>query len=151
MNISSTAFQEGQTLPAKYTCQGDDINPPLNFAEVPETAKSLALIVDDPDAPSGTWTHWTAWNIDPSQTQINEDSVPKNAIEGTTSWGSAGWKGPCPPSGSHRYYFKLYALDQMLNLNETAKVDELLKAMDGHIIDKASLQTYYQKHASAKQ
>lgn len=145
MQISSTAFIDGQDIPAKYTCQGEDINPPLQITDTPETAKSLALIVDDPDSPTGTWTHWTIWNLDPTTTEIKEGSIPKTTTEGVTTWGTAGYRGPCPGSGKHRYFFTVYALDTTLNLDQKATKDELLSAMKGHILAQANLKGLYQK------
>src|SRR3989338_10824520 len=116
MNITSSAFKEGESMPAIYTCEGRNINPPLRFGNVPSTAVSLALIVDDPDAPMGTWVHWTMWNIDPAITEIGENSVPAGAVQGLTSSNKNAYGGPCPPSGTHRYFFKLYALDTLLDL-----------------------------------
>lgn len=146
MQISSPAFQNQQNIPAKYTCDGDDINPSLAFEEVPVDAQSLALIVDDPDAPAGTWTHWTVWNIDPATKEIAENSVAGGAIEGKTSFGRPGWGGPCPPSGTHRYFFKLYALDSVLELPAGADVKQLEAAMVGHIIESCELIGLYSRH-----
>lgn len=145
MQISSTAFQDGQNIPAKYTCQGDDVNPPLQITGIPAEAKSLALIVDDPDSPTGTWVHWTIWNLDPGATEIKEGSIPKQTTEGTTTWGTAGYRGPCPGTGKHRYFFKLYALDTTLDLNASSTKEALLSAMKGHILTSAELKGLYQK------
>jgi len=139
MKISSPSFEEDSTIPTKFTCKGENINPELNIADVPENAQSLALIVDDPDAPAGTWTHWTIWNIDPGTDTIKENSVPSSAIEGTTSFGKPGYGGPCPPSGTHRYYFKLYALNDKLDLSASAKVSDLVAAFAGHILDQTEV------------
>ena len=145
MRIASPAFQNNQTIPAKYTCDADNVNPPLIFSEVPQGTKSLALIVDDPDAPAGTWVHWLVWNIDPAVRQIAENSVPAGAVEGVTSFGTAGYGGPCPPSGTHRYFFKAYALDSMLELDGKADKEKLLAAMKGHILDQAELVGLYKR------
>lgn len=145
MNLSSPAFGHNQSIPATYTCDGDNLSPPLIISNVPEAAESLALIVDDPDAPGGTWVHWTVWNIDPKTTSIPASSVLSSAVEGITSFGKTGYGGPCPPSGTHRYFFKLYALDTMLRLDETAAVQELEKAMKGNILDSAELVGLYEK------
>mgnify|MGYP001266242057 CR=1 FL=1 len=134
MQITSNAFKNQDTIPDKYTCQGQNINPPFNISEVPNEAKSLVLVVEDPDAPTGTWIHWTLWNIDPKTTIIYEDDIPTNAVEGTTSFGKPGWGGPCPPSGTHRYFFKLFALNTMLNIPATSTIAELSKAMEGHTL-----------------
>lgn len=138
MNIASV-FPDGGQIPDTYGCHGLDVNPPLKFSRVPVEAQSLALIVDDPDAPSGDWVHWLIFNIDPASQGISEDSVPAGAILGMTSSGKAEYGGPCPPSGTHRYHFKLYALDTTLNLSSSAKKSDLLSAMKGHVISQAEL------------
>lgn len=149
MKITSAAFQHNGNMPSKYTCDGENINPPLSINDVPTAAKSLVLIVDDPDAPMGIWVHWTVWNIDPATTEIAENSVPKgidgSAVEGTTSFGERGYGGPCPPSGTHRYFFKLYALDTLLDLPSSAKAGDIEKAASGHILDKAELMGLYKR------
>lgn len=142
MNISSPAFT-GDTIPAKYTCDGEGISPPLKISGVPESAASLVLICDDPDAPAGLWVHWIIWNIDPKFTEIAENSVPAGSVEGTTSFGSTGYGGPCPPSGSHRYFFKVYALDITIPLGPDSKIEDLIAAMQGHILDQAELVRTY--------
>ena len=139
MEISSTQFTNNGKFPVKYTCDGQDINPPLAFSGTPEEMQSLVLIVDDPDAPSGTWVHWTVFNIDPKTTEIKENSVPQKAIEGLTSYDTQGYKGPCPPSGTHRYFFKIYALDTILELDKTAKFSDIEQKMEGHILDQAEI------------
>src|ERR1051326_2739219 len=140
MQILSAAFGAGQAIPAKYTCDGDNTNPPLTFGEVPDQTQSLALIVDDPDAPNGTWTHWTLWNISASTTAIAENLLPSGAVVGQTSFGSQGYGGPCPPAGQqHRYFFKLYALDAKLTIPSYSDVKALTDAMDGHILQEAEL------------
>src|SRR6266481_5123903 len=111
MRITSSAFQEGASTPSKFTCDGAGTSPPLQIADVPSGAKSLALIVDDPDAPSGLFTHWTVWNISPQTSTIGEGSTPQG-VQGTNDFGKAGYGGPCPPSGTHRYYFRIFALDR---------------------------------------
>lgn len=136
MKISSSAFENKGEIPAKYTCDGVNVNPPLLIEDVPEGTKSLALIVDDPDAPTGLWVHWLVWNIDPSTTQIQENSKP-GGTEGTTSFGSVGYGGPCPPSGTHRYNFKLFALDTEIDLDSEGDKAALESRMEGHIIEKA--------------
>lgn len=139
MNLQTKSFLNNGDMPAKFTCDGDNINPDLEINGVPPETKSLVLIVDDPDAPSGTWTHWTMWNIDPKTLEIAENSVVKDAVQGTTSDGSQGYHGPCPPSGVHRYLFKLYALDTPLVLGPNARVDELTKGISGHVLSQAEL------------
>lgn len=138
MTISSV-FPNGGQIPDTYGCHGSDINPSLNFSGVPADAQSLALIVDDPDAPSGDWVHWLIFNIDPKITGISENSFPDGAVSGMTSSGKAEYGGPCPPSGTHHYHFKLYALDTTLNLSSSAKKGDLLSAMKGHVISQAEL------------
>lgn len=139
MKITSSSFAHNQNIPPKYTCDGENINPPLQFSDIPADAKSLVLISDDPDAPMGTWVHWILWNIDPKTTEISEKSVPAGAIEGTTSFGETGYGGPCPPSGVHRYFFKLYALDTKLDLPISVKKEDLEKAMQQHILASAEM------------
>src|SRR5450759_2772883 len=121
LKVTSSAFSDGGKIPKKYTCDNSNVNPPVRIENLPKAVKSLALIVDDPDAPNRTWTHWLLWNIDPKATEIREDSVPQNAIQGTSDFGSARYGGPCPPSGVHRYYFQAYALDAALSLPSSAK------------------------------
>lgn len=145
MQLSSPVFQNNQPIPPKYTCDGEDINPPLNFADIPANTKSLALIVDDPDAARGDWVHWLVWNIKPDTVEIKENSVPEHATAGTTDFGRSGWGGPCPPSGSHHYQFKIYALDIELSLPASAKKAELEQAMQGHILDQTVLVGLYQR------
>lgn len=138
MKITSSAFENNGNIPSKYTCDGEGINPPLNFSDIPASAQSLALIVDDPDAPSGTFVHWTVWNIDPKSTGIEENSIPAGATQGMTSYGKEGYGVPCPPTGIHRYFFKLYALDTKLYL-PSVRADSLEKAMIGHTLDQAEI------------
>ena len=146
MKIESTSFENNKIIPSVYTCDGENINPPLKISEVPEETKSLVLIVDDPDAPMGTWVHWTVWNIDPDVREIQERSCPKEAVEGMTDFGKPGYGGPCPPSGTHRYFFKVYALDTVLNLEPSAKVIDIEEAMKGHILGWAQLIGLYKRH-----
>lgn len=145
MKIISPAFKSNEKIPAKYTCQGDDINPKLEISDVPKNTKSLVLIMDDPDASAGTWDHWILFNIPPETKQISENSVPKNAIQGKNSWKENKYGGPCPPSGTHRYFFKLYALDTTLNLNENANKADLETEMKAHILAKTELIGLYSK------
>ena len=137
--LSSPVFIASGDIPKIYTCDGLDVNPPLLISGVPEAAKSLALIVDDPDAPFGDFTHWILWNIAPDTAEIKENSVPPEVVEGTTDFERSGWGGPCPPSGTHRYRFKLYALDITLDLPVSARKKELEAAMHGHILDQTVL------------
>lgn len=145
MIFSSPAFEGNASIPAKYSCDGENINPPLQISEVPENAQSLVLIMDDPDAPVGTWVHWTVWNINPQTREIKENSVPPGAREGITSFGPTGYGGPCPPSGTHRYFFKLYALDTKLGLSSQIDKAQLEKSMDGHILAQAELMGSYSR------
>lgn len=140
LQLTSSAFVNNSQIPPKYTCDGDDVNPPLNIAGRPEGTQSLALIVDDPDAPAGTWDHWLVWNIDLGTTEIGENSLPAGAAQGVNSFGNSAWGGPCPPPGpAHRYVFKLYALDSRPNLEEGATKVELEQAMEGRILAQTQL------------
>ncbi len=142
MQISSPEFQHNQAIPRKFTCQGDDINPTLIISGIPKETKSLALIVDDPDAPRGTWIHWVVYNM-PVLERIEEDSIP--GTQGVNSAGEFTYHGPCPPSGTHRYFFKVYALDTELNLNAGIAKADLEQAIQGHVLDKAELIGLYKK------
>jgi len=139
MTISTPAFKNGENIPSKYTCDGENVSPLLKISGVPTEAKSLVLIMDDPDSPSGTWLHWSVWNISPKTTEIPENSAPTGAIEGTTSFGKVGYGGPCPRSGEHRYFFRLYALDCELNLSAGAERSQLEHAMAGHVLTETEL------------
>ena len=139
INVSSAAFQAGGTIPARFTCKGANLNPPLQFQGIPKAAKSLVLIVDDPDAPGGLFTHWLIWNIDPGTTQLREKSVPVGAIEGTNDFGKRGYGGPCPPSGTHRYYFRVFALDQKMDLKSGAKRSAVDRALKDHVLARGEL------------
>jgi Raf kinase inhibitor-like YbhB/YbcL family protein len=150
MQITSTVFKEGSMITAKYTCDGQDISPPLEWKDVPPGTKSFALIMDDPDAPAGTWVHWIIFNIPPDVTKLDENVRPETAFkngmkQGENSWPRIGYGGPCPPSGTHRYYFKLYALDIGLNLKPGATKAELIQAMRGHILSEAQLMGKYRR------
>jgi Raf kinase inhibitor-like YbhB/YbcL family protein len=145
MKIVSNAFKHNSMIPSRYTCDGQNINPPLEVSDTPENAKSLVLIVDDPDAPMGTWIHWTVWNIDPKTSAVAENSCPGGAIEGITSFGREGYGGPCPPGGTHRYFFKIFALDITLDLSSETSIRELEHAMQNHIIDKAEVMGLYSR------
>ena len=145
LTVTSSAFSDGGKIPKKYTCDDSNVSPPLRIEKLPKAVKSLALIVDDPDAPGRTWTHWLVWNIDPKATEIGENSVPQDAVQGTSDFGSARYGGPCPPSGSHRYYFRAFALDAVLSLPSSATKSAVEKAMAGHIIAKGSLMGTYSR------
>lgn len=146
MKITSDAFANNGNIPKKFTADGEKINPRLLIEGVPQTAESLVLIVDDPDAPSGTFIHWTVWNISPAVVEIAENSVPAKAVQGITSDGEPGYVPPAPPSGTHRYYFKIYALDTKLDLNGSARISDLMSAMEGHTVDKAELVGLYSRN-----
>ena len=148
MIITSTVFTEGGNIPIQYTCDGVDRSPPLAWSAVPQAAQSLALINDDPDAPMGTWVHWVVINIPPAMSGFEEavssDSLAQQGVvEGMTDFGRRGYGGPCPPSGTHRYYFKLYALDTALNLGPEATKKQVESAMQGHILEQAQLMGRY--------
>jgi len=142
MKITSPEFGNNEYIPIRFSGEGEDINPPLVVEGIPKEAKSLALIVDDPDAVRGTWVHWVVYNI-PVTERIDENSVP--GTQGTTDSGSQAYHGPCPPSGTHRYFFKIYALDNTLSLQAGARKPDLEKAMQGHILDKAELIGLYKR------
>ena len=143
--ISSPVFNQNQMIPSKHTCDGADINPPLLIGNIPAGTKSLALIVDDPDAPAGTWVHWVLWNIDPKTTEIGEDSVPSGAAQGMNDFKKSKYGGPCPPSGTHRYFFKLYALDAAIDPGKGATKAGLERSMRGHVIEYAELVGLYKR------
>jgi Raf kinase inhibitor-like YbhB/YbcL family protein len=145
MKITSSAFQEGATIPSKFTCDGADASPALQIADIPSGAKSLALIVDDPDAPGGLFTHWMVWNLSPQTSTVAEGSAPKG-MQGTNDFGKSGYGGPCPPSGTHRYYLKIFALDRELDLSSGAKRAQLDAAMKGHIVAQGELMGRYARH-----
>jgi Raf kinase inhibitor-like YbhB/YbcL family protein len=151
LTVLSSAFQEGDKIPAKYTCEGQDVSPPLAWSEPPAGTRSLALIVDDPDAPGGVFTHWLLFNIPPDSRELPE-AVPtqaelaSGALQGKTDFGRIGYGGPCPPPGRpHRYQFTLYALDQPLDLEGGASKKQLLSAMEGHILAQGQLTGTYQR------
>ncbi len=150
IKITSSAFAEGGMIPPKYTCDGKNISPPLEWGAVPDGTKSIALISDDPDAPMGTWVHWVLFNL-PAETRKLEENIPSDktlpngARQGTTDFKRIGYGGPCPPSGTHRYFFKIYALDTKLDLAAGATKNDLLKAMEGHIIGQGQLMGKYKR------
>lgn len=145
MRLVSKVFQNNGPIPAKYTCDGENVNPPLLISDVPEEAKSLVLIVDDPDAPNGVWTHWLVWNINTGLHEIKENEIPDEGVEGTTSFNKVGYGAPCPPHGSHRYFFKLYALNEFLALKPGAHKKDLENAMRGKVLDYAELIGVYKR------
>jgi Raf kinase inhibitor-like YbhB/YbcL family protein len=146
MKITSSAFEHNQPIPSKYTCDGENINPPLAFEDIPVAAESLVLIVDDPDAPNKTWVHWVLYNMSSNIDFIKENSKPGNAEEGITDFGKKGWGGPCPPSGTHRYFFRLYALDSKLeDMPDFADKEIVLEALHDHVLEQAELIGTYAK------
>ena len=144
LKVTSPAFSEGQTIPAKYTCDGGDLIPPLAFEGVPPKAVTIALVMDDPDAPGGTWDHWVIWNMPPSQHGIAEGKAPQGTV-GRNSWKKNSWGGPCPPDREHRYFFKVYALDRQLDIPPNSGREQLERAMEGHIIEQAQLMGRYDR------
>jgi Raf kinase inhibitor-like YbhB/YbcL family protein len=150
MKLTSSAFAEGAMIPIQYTCDGRDISPPLAWTDVPDDAVTLALICDDPDAPAGTWVHWIALNM-PHDAGGLAEAVPAETtlqaggIQGVNSWRRIGYSGPCPPSGMHRYFFKLYALDTALSLSGGATAVDLQAAMQGHVLAEVQLMGRYER------
>jgi Raf kinase inhibitor-like YbhB/YbcL family protein len=144
LTIASPAFKNGSLIPALYSCKGRDISPALSWSDAPSGTKSLALILDDPDAPNGTWVHWVIYNIPTSAGGIQEAALAQaqladGSLNGSNSWGNLGYGGPCPPSGTHRYFFKLYALDTVLGLPSGANKQKLLSTMQNHILAQGEL------------
>lgn len=145
--LTSHAFQPGEFIPAEYTCDGGNSSPALQWTGAPQNTQSFVLIVNDPDAPGGVWDHWVLFNIPSSLNHLEAHlkTLPKGVEEGKNSWGTTGYRGPCPPSGTHRYYFKLYALDTLLQLKSGANNKELTKAMQKHTLDMAELFGKYKR------
>jgi Raf kinase inhibitor-like YbhB/YbcL family protein len=145
LQISSTAFSDGQTIPQRHTCEGDNVSPPLSWSGTPSEARSLALIVDDPDAPSGTFVHWLAWGLDPGSNGLDEGQPAP--VEGTNGFGEKGYGGPCPPPGHgpHRYFHRLYALSSELDLAAGASREELDAALEGRVVGTAELVGTYER------
>lgn len=135
----TSVFSDNQAIPGQFTCDGENINPKLNITEIPEKTKSLSLIVDDPDAPGGNFIHWVMWNVGAETKQIEENSIPAGAVVGKNDFGNNEYGGPCPPSGTHRYQFTVYALDTKIDLPASAGKKELLAAMNDHILSQAML------------
>jgi Raf kinase inhibitor-like YbhB/YbcL family protein len=155
--LQSPAFSLGRSIPSRYTCDGANINPPLAWSGVPSSAQSLVLICEDPDAPKGTWIHWIVFNIPATVHSLSEKILVSQVggIEGTTSFGKTGYGGPCPPSGIHHYYFKIYAVDvaelkdtQGNKLSSSAKVGDVKKAMQGHLVASGELMGIYRSHTA---
>ncbi len=150
MKMESTQFTDSAMIPLRYTCDGQDISPPLSWRNAPAETRGFALICDDPDAPGGTWVHWIAYDIPPDLTGLDEHIkpdriLPNGMVQGTNSWGKIGYGGPCPPGGTHRYFFKLYALDKKLDLKPGMNKDQLLKAMAGHVLADAQVMGKYRR------
>ncbi len=149
MKIQSSAFKEWEKIPSKFTCDGENVSPQLSWSDFPSNTKTFSLIVDDPDAPSGTFVHWVVYNIPSDVTSLPEgttsQNLPAGAKQGTNHFGDNDYGGPCPPSGTHRYYFKLYALDSEVQLKSGAGKKDLLKAMEGHILAESQLMGKYER------
>ena len=145
MIITSPAFKHNSKIPSKYTCDGENINPPLELSDMPRGTRSLVLIVDDPDAPSKTWVHWVVYNIDLKVKEIKENSVPVGGVLGTTDFEKPGWGGPCPPSGSHRYFFKVYALDTILDAPNGLTKQQVLEKVRDHVIEETEIVGLYSR------
>ena len=142
LRVRSVAFSQGGHIPPKYTCEGDNVNPPLEISGYPENTRSLAIVVEDPDAPKGVYDHWLVWNIPPNEA-IAENSKP--GVVGRNSFGNVGYGGPCPPSGSHRYFFKVYALDTNLDIAAGSDKEHLENAIKDHVVAAGELMAHYQK------
>lgn len=156
LKVTSSAFQEGGSIPSQYTCEGKDISPPLSWSGVPSNAKSIAMIVDDPDAPDPAkpqrvYVHWVVYNMPAATNSLAENAskkgMPKGAVQGKNDWGKAEYGGPCPPIGRHRYFFKLYALNTDVTGLSAATKPDLERAMKGHVLDSGELMGTYQKAA----
>ena len=150
MELKSSAFKNNEIISKLYTCDGKDISPPLNWNDIPEKTKSLALICDDPDAPAGTWVHWVVYNIKSASKELpakipHQETMSNGAKQGINDFGKIGYGGPCPPVGTHRYFFKLYALDSMLDLEPGATKKQLLQAMEGHVLAETELIGKYKR------
>jgi len=150
IRITSSSFEDGGLIPARYTCDGADVSPPLQWDAVPEGTKSIALICDDPDAPMGTWVHWVLFNLPSEANELAEnipaeETLPNGARQGLSDFGRIGYGGPCPPGGTHRYFFKIYALDTEVDLKAGTNKRQLLKAMEGHILSQGQLIGKYKR------
>jgi Raf kinase inhibitor-like YbhB/YbcL family protein len=148
--LTSTGFVHEESIPSKYTCDGEDVSPPLQWGDPPQGTQSFALIMDDPDAPVGTWVHWVLYGLPADARTLPEGVAPDAELvgggrHGKSSWGRLGYGGPCPPSGTHRYFFKLYALDAALDLDSGASKEQLLQAMEGHILAQTELMGTYSR------
>jgi len=150
INLTSSAFESGEMIPTKYTCDGRDVSPPLSWSGIPDSAESIALIADDPDAPGKTWVHWVLFNLPADVTSLEENvskeaTLENGAVQGITDFGRHGYGGPCPPGGTHRYFFKIYALDTALDIDSNVSKSDVVNAMDGHILAKGKLMGKYQR------
>ena len=150
MQITSVAFKDGEDIPQKYTCDGDDVSPPLEWTSIPEETKTLTIICDDPDAPMGIWIHWVVFNVPGDSSGFPENIPPERELENGTIQGmndfkKIGYGGPCPPSGTHRYFFKIYALDTVLDLPFGATKSHVMLSMEGHVLDEAHLLGTYRR------
>ncbi len=150
LQLTSPAFQHAEMIPDRYTCRGQDVSPAVKWSGAPALTMSFALIFDDPDAPMGTWVHWVVYNLPAEQDSLPEgvpveQQLPGGGLQGTNSWGRLGYGGPCPPSGTHRYFFRLYALDTRLELAPGATKSQVVKAMEGHVLEQSELMGRYQK------
>ena len=151
IKVTSSGFEAGGMIPSKYTCDGTDVSPPLKWESVPEGTKSIALISDDPDAPMGTWVHWVLFNLPADAGELAENigpdkTLPNGARQGRNDFNRIGYGGPCPPGGTHRYFFKIYALDAPVDLLAGATEPQLLRAMEGHILGRGELMGKYKRH-----
>ncbi len=145
LQLVSPAFTQGQPIPARYTADGENVSPPLVISGAPAGTASFALISDDPDAPVGTWVHWVVWNLPAGTVRLEEGKLPAGSATGRNSWGRSGWGGPSPPSGTHRYFFKLFALDTTLELSPATDAKGLERAMSGHVLGRAELMGTYSR------
>lgn len=148
ISLESTAFKEGEPIPARHSCEGYNISPPLKWSNLPADTVSLAIICEDPDAPSGLWTHWIIFNIPKDTPGLKEKIMPREEVDkkirqGLNSWGTVGYRGPCPPQGTHHYYFRIFALDTILDLHSSCTRDDLLERMKNHILDEGQLMGTY--------
>ncbi len=148
--MKSSVFDEGQPIPTKYTCSGIDVSPPLEWNSIPDETLSIAIICEDPDAPGGTWSHWVIFNLPADTLSLSEhvmsrEIMDNDAIQGLNDFGKVGYGGPCPPSGTHRYYYKIYALDVKLNLPPRTTRETFLKSINGHILDQGQIMGTYRR------
>ena len=149
--IKSRAFKDGEPIPTEYSCEGLNFSPPLELESITHDAVSIAIICEDPDAPSGIWSHWVIFNLPPKTTELPErvmtrETLENGATQGSNGWGTIGYRGPCPPSGTHRYYFRIYALDVKLNLPAGVTREELLKALENHVLDEGQIMGTYTRY-----